>query len=87
MAPISDKLVKSASFASRAVLTAAPVALARRDLSVSSTQKVTLGIIALYVVVIALLWNIPYVRYVLWPFKVGALPGPLSCASSSTFDP
>ena len=44
--------------------------LARRDLSVNNSQAVTLGIIAVYVVVIALLWNIPYVRNVLWPFKV-----------------
>lgn len=44
--------------------------LARRDLTVSHTQKVTLGIIGAYVVVIALLWNLPYVRWVLWPFKV-----------------
>ncbi|KAF2969752.1 hypothetical protein GQX73_g3804 [Xylaria multiplex] len=35
--------------------------LSRRDLSVTSdSQKVTLGIIALYVVVIAVLWNVPY---------------------------
>jgi len=45
-------------------------ALSRRDLSVNSTQKVTLGIIVVYVVVIALLWNIPYVKYSLWPFKM-----------------
>lgn len=44
--------------------------LSRRDLNVNKTQAVTLGIIAVYVVVIALLWNIPYIRYVLWPFKV-----------------
>jgi hypothetical protein len=44
--------------------------LMRRDLSVNHTQGVTLGVIAVYVVVIALLWNIPYVRNVLWPFKV-----------------
>ncbi|KAK1770382.1 peptidase M50B-like-domain-containing protein [Phialemonium atrogriseum] len=44
--------------------------LARRDLTVSHTQKVTLGIIGAYVVVIALLWNLPYVRWVLWPFKM-----------------
>lgn len=42
----------------------------RRSLTVDSTQKVTLGVIAAYVVIIALLWNIPYVRWVLWPFKV-----------------
>ncbi|CAK7562564.1 MAG: hypothetical protein SEPTF4163_000412 [Sporothrix epigloea] len=45
-------------------------AVARRGLTVNSTQKVTLGVLAAYVVIIALLWNIPYVRYVLWPFKM-----------------
>jgi hypothetical protein len=44
--------------------------LASRSLSVNSTQGVTLGIIAVYVVVIALLWNLPYVRWSLWPFKM-----------------
>lgn len=44
--------------------------LATRSLKVNKAQSVTLGIIAIYVVVIALLWNIPYVRMVLWPFKV-----------------
>ncbi|KAI1324780.1 peptidase M50B-like-domain-containing protein [Xylariaceae sp. FL0255] len=43
----------------------------RRDLTVKSdSQKVTLGIIALYIVVIAILWNVPYVRWSLWPFKM-----------------
>ena len=42
----------------------------RRGLSVNHTQGVTLGVIAAYVVAIALLWNLPYVRWVLWPFKV-----------------
>lgn len=42
----------------------------RRGLSVNHTQGVTLGVIGAYVVVIALLWNLPYVRWVLWPFKV-----------------
>jgi hypothetical protein len=42
----------------------------RRGLGVNHTQGVTLGVIAAYVVVIALLWNLPYVRWVLWPFKV-----------------
>jgi hypothetical protein len=37
---------------------------------VNHTQGVTLGVIAAYVVVIALLWNLPYVRWVLWPFKM-----------------
>lgn len=30
----------------------------------------TLGVIAVYVVVIAILWNIPYLHYILWPFKM-----------------
>jgi hypothetical protein len=43
--------------------------LARRDLTVNHTQAITLGIMAVYVVVIAILWNVPYIRWVLWPFK------------------
>jgi hypothetical protein len=36
-------------------------------------------VMAVYVVVIALLWNLPYVRWSLWPFKVNTLPSsPLS---------
>lgn len=50
--------------------------LARRDLSVNHTQAVTLGVMGAYVVVIAILWNVPYIRWVLWPFKVNALPTP-----------
>jgi len=48
--------------------------LQRRSLTVDSTQKLTLGVIAIYVVGIALLWNIPYVRWSLWPFKVSSNP-------------
>ncbi len=66
-----------AQLARRALLTtadpallASPHLLERRGLSVNHTQGVTLAIIAVYVVVIALLWNLPYVRWVLWPFKV-----------------
>lgn len=74
MAPILVGQI--AQSARRAILTAGPHIAARyiqqRSLSVNSTQKVTLGIIALYVVVIALLWNIPYVRWSLWPFKVSS---------------
>lgn len=44
--------------------------LLKRDLSVNHTQAVTLGVMGAYVVVIALLWNLPYVRWSLWPFKV-----------------
>lgn len=57
----------------RALMLAAPV-LAKRDLSVNHTQGVTLGVMAAYVVVIALLWNLPYLRWSLWPFKVRSLP-------------
>lgn len=50
--------------------------LVKRSLTVNHTQAVTLGIMAVYVVVIALLWNLPYVRWSLWPFKVSqTLPG------------
>lgn len=43
----------------------------RRDLqNPNHTQQVTLGVIAAYVVAIAILWNVPYLRMVLWPFKV-----------------
>lgn len=55
---------------SAATASGAAVLLSRRDLTVNDAQKVTLGIIAAYVVAIALLWNLPYVRWVLWPFKV-----------------
>lgn len=44
--------------------------LMRRSLTVNHTQGVTLGVIAAYTVIIALLWNLPYVRWSLWPFKV-----------------
>lgn len=43
---------------------------ARAELTVTDTQKVTLGVIAAYVVIIAVLWNVPYVRWSLWPFKM-----------------
>lgn len=44
--------------------------LFRRGLSVNSTQKTTVGVIIAFVVIIALLWNLPYVRWSLWPFKM-----------------
>ncbi|GAA5876927.1 hypothetical protein JCM8547_006312 [Rhodosporidiobolus lusitaniae] len=44
--------------------------LSRRDLAPTDTQKVTLGVIGAYAVVITILWNIPVVNYVLWPFKM-----------------
>jgi hypothetical protein len=66
MAPTLETLVWSTTMT---ISSGAPE-MVRRDLSVNSTQRVTLGVIAAFVVVIALLWNIPYVRGVLWPFKV-----------------
>ncbi|KAK1623947.1 peptidase M50B-like-domain-containing protein [Colletotrichum phormii] len=45
-------------------------ALARRDLTVNHTQAVTLGVIGAYAVIIAILWNVPFLRQVLWPFKM-----------------
>lgn len=47
--------------------------IAQRSLTVDHTQAITLGIMAVYVVVIALLWNLPYLRYSLWPFKVSMI--------------
>ena len=49
--------------------------LSRRSMTVNHTQSVTLGVIVAYVVVIALLWNLPYVRWSLWPFKVSVNQG------------
>jgi hypothetical protein len=68
----SDRAALGA-LARRALVTAGPATahtLAKRGLSVNHTQGVTLGVIVAYVVIIALLWNLPYVRWVLWPFKV-----------------
>ncbi|BGP42224.1 hypothetical protein JCM10449v2_006229 [Rhodotorula kratochvilovae] len=44
--------------------------LARRSLAPNDTQKVTLGVIGAYAVVITILWNLPVVHWVLWPFKL-----------------
>ncbi|OJJ46824.1 hypothetical protein ASPZODRAFT_131714 [Penicilliopsis zonata CBS 506.65] len=63
MAPVYETSFSNAGLAARDVLV-------RRGLSVDHTQAVTLGIIGAYVVVIALLWNLPYVRWSLWPFKM-----------------
>ncbi|KAB5563226.1 peptidase M50B-like-domain-containing protein [Coniochaeta sp. 2T2.1] len=76
MAPTPTTLLKSALTPSpgklkrAAALGLATSSLAARSLTVNSTQKVTLGVIAAYIVVIAILWNVPYVRYSLWPFKM-----------------
>ena len=60
----------AAPHVARASVAASSAALSRRDLTVNDAQKVTLGVIAAYVVVIALLWNLPYIKWILWPFKV-----------------
>jgi hypothetical protein len=79
MAPVTRRgeLVK---FARRALVTAGPALaqphlhqLGKRGLTVNHTQGVTLGVICAYVVVIALLWNLPYVKWSLWPFKVSSI--------------
>lgn len=76
MAPLiaSSDRQHLAKLARRALVTAGPALvqphLHKRGLSVNHTQGVTLGIIGAYIVIIALLWNLPYVRWVLWPFKV-----------------
>jgi hypothetical protein len=76
MPPAISPATRSAlgKLARRALITTGPALSAhhfeRRGLGVNHTQGVTLGVIAAYVVVIALLWNLPYVRWVLWPFKV-----------------
>jgi hypothetical protein len=74
--PSPDRAIV-AKLARRALITAGPAlaqphlhTISKRALSVNHTQGVTLGVIGAYVVVIALLWNLPYVRWVLWPFKV-----------------
>lgn len=44
-----------------------------RDLqNPTRTQQITLGVIGAYVVAIAILWNVPYLKMILWPFKVRA---------------
>jgi hypothetical protein len=61
-------------FLSERAVEGAQAHLYKRDLTVNHTQAVTLGVMAAYVVVIALLWNLPYVRYSLWPFKACLSP-------------
>lgn len=48
-----------------------PSQLLRRSLqNPSRAQRITLGVIAAYAVGIAILWNLPYIKYILWPFKM-----------------
>ncbi len=74
MAPILYTRSEMAYLARRAAITLGPAIvkahLNTRALTVRGAQGVTLGVMAAYIVLIAILWNIPYVRYVLWPFKV-----------------
>ncbi|KAH8792156.1 peptidase M50B-like-domain-containing protein [Hyaloscypha sp. PMI_1271] len=74
MAPTPASIPRAifVEYAKRAVVAAGPemARLSARGLSVNHTQGITLGIIVLYIAVIALLWNIPYVKYLLWPFKM-----------------
>ncbi|KKA26694.1 hypothetical protein TD95_003346 [Thielaviopsis punctulata] len=44
--------------------------LLSRSLTVNHTQAVTLGVIGAYTVAIFILWNVPYIRWLLWPFKM-----------------
>lgn len=44
------------------------------SLAPNYSQKVTLGVIAAYAVVISVLWITPVVKYILWPFKVRPRP-------------
>lgn len=69
MAPVSQNQQVAAQFLAQT----AAAFLSKRDsssLTVRGEQGVTLGVIAAYVVGIAILWNVPYLRYVLWPFKM-----------------
>ncbi|KAI0692214.1 peptidase M50B-like-domain-containing protein [Cytidiella melzeri] len=63
---------------------------AREQLTPNDTQRTTLIVAACYIVVIALLWHLPYLTLILYPFKlltVGfhemshALVGVLTCAT------
>ncbi|KAK4656982.1 hypothetical protein QC762_208790 [Podospora pseudocomata] len=77
MAPTSPPPPTWATLGRATVLTLTPHLLPRdhsviskRALAVTDAQKVTLGVIAAYVVGIAILWNVPYIRWILWPFKM-----------------
>ncbi|KAK3947948.1 peptidase M50B-like-domain-containing protein [Pseudoneurospora amorphoporcata] len=62
---------RTALVASTTTLLTTHELLTTRDLSLKSdTQKITLGVIFAYIVAIAILWNVPYIRYLLWPFKM-----------------
>jgi len=66
MAPFSGFHIGTVQRAEEAVHT-----LQSRNLEhPNHTQQVTLGVIAAYVGIIAILWNVPYLRMILWPFKM-----------------
>ncbi|KAI6151133.1 peptidase M50B-like-domain-containing protein [Pisolithus tinctorius] len=63
---------------------------AASDLTPNATQKVTLIVAGCYVVAIAILWHVPYLSWIIYPFKlltVGfhemshAIAGMLTCAT------
>ncbi|KAK3986310.1 peptidase M50B-like-domain-containing protein [Cladorrhinum sp. PSN332] len=70
--PATKKLARAVALSATPHLTSRALNnIQKRDgLTVTDAQKVTLGIIAAYVVAIAILWNVPYIRWVLWPFKM-----------------
>ncbi|KAK0651694.1 peptidase M50B-like-domain-containing protein [Cercophora newfieldiana] len=70
MAPLQETRGLLAAAAPHIVRSTTAAVLTRRALTVNDTQKVTLGVIAAYTVAIALLWNLPYIKWVLWPFKM-----------------
>lgn len=80
-------------FLTQRALEATESHLSKRDLTVNHTQAVTLGVMGAYVVVIAILWNLPFLRYSLWPFKVRyptlplLLPLTPKCKQENTANP
>ena len=77
MAPYTAANSELLEVTKRALIATAPALsseyLAKRNMEVRGAQGLTLGVIAAYVVGIAILWNVPYLHYILWPFKVISL--------------
>ncbi|GAA6046969.1 hypothetical protein JCM3770_003456 [Rhodotorula araucariae] len=69
VARAGDASVDGSSWAVRSGGAAAG-GLVRRSLAPNDTQKVTLGVIGAFAVIITILWNLPVVKWVLWPFKL-----------------
>lgn len=57
--PVKKQILRNAKRVAVATGPGAAHHLLRRSLKVNDAQKVTLGVIAVYIVVIALLWNLP----------------------------